>query len=118
MPRCVGSRTRWGTEDVAAFVADVDGDVVSCALGTVEHRAPSPSSPSGRRGKLYNVVTLPGFRSQGLARSCVTSLLAWFAATVEIDDVELVTSPDGRELYESLGFVVRDEPTMLLRVSP
>lgn len=105
-----------GTE-TAAFVAETGaGLLVAAAIGEVQHRPPSPSNPSGIRGHLSNVVTLPEWQRRGLARACVESALTWFQEQTDVASVDLFASSDGGPLYERLGFRERPFPAMRLDV--
>jgi GNAT superfamily N-acetyltransferase len=64
------------------------------------------SSP--RRGNILNVYTEPEFRRQGLARSLMEAALNWCRSN-EIDFVILHASPQGRVIYESMGFYAGNE---------
>ena len=63
---------------------------------------------SGRQAVVLNVYTETAFRRQGLARSLMHEVLAWARAT-GLESLVLHAAPDGRQLYESLGFVVTNE---------
>ena len=63
---------------------------------------------SGRRGNILNVYTEPSFRRRGLARKLIEAALDWCKAN-GIDFVILHASPEGRALYESLGFQASNE---------
>lgn len=61
----------------------------------------------GRQALVVNVYTEPEFRRQGAARVLMESLMAWAGAAVDV--VVLHAAPDGRALYESLGFKATNE---------
>jgi GNAT superfamily N-acetyltransferase len=63
---------------------------------------------AGRQALVVNVYTDPEFRRLGLARRLMTTVVDW-ARTHEIDSLILHATPDGRPLYESLGFVESNE---------
>ena len=63
---------------------------------------------STRRGNILNVYTEPGFRHRGLARWLIEAALHWCKANA-VDFVILHSSPQGRKLYESLGFQAGNE---------
>jgi ribosomal protein S18 acetylase RimI-like enzyme len=58
---------------------------------------------SVRRGNILNVYTDPRFRRRGLARQLTEAALDWCKLNA-IDFVILHASPEGRSVYESLGF--------------
>jgi GNAT superfamily N-acetyltransferase len=62
----------------------------------------------GRQGIVINVYTEPAFRRRGAARALMHALLAW-ARTARLDSLVLHAAPDGRPLYEALGFVATNE---------
>jgi GNAT superfamily N-acetyltransferase len=61
-----------------------------------------------RRGNILNVYTEPEFRRLGVARSLMQTALDWCRAN-GITAVILHASPDGRALYESIGFQATNE---------
>jgi GNAT superfamily N-acetyltransferase len=63
---------------------------------------------SQRRGNLLNVYTVAAFRRRGLARQLMKAVLDWCREN-KIDTIILHASPDGRRLYESLGFAPTNE---------
>jgi ribosomal protein S18 acetylase RimI-like enzyme len=101
-------------ENIAVFVVDKPGGLAACALGIIEHRLGSPNNPLGRRGHVSNVATDPEYRRRGYARACMVALLGWFEER-SVPAVDLSASPDGRPLYETLGFELRDLPSMRRR---
>lgn len=50
---------------------------------------------------VYWLVTDPKYRSRGIARGMMSALLGRYRGT----DVVLVSTDEGRPLYDSLGFV-------------
>jgi GNAT superfamily N-acetyltransferase len=62
----------------------------------------------GRQGIVLNVYTEKPYRRQGLARRLMREVLAW-AGTQGLDSLVLHAAPDGRLLYESLGFAATNE---------
>src|SRR5699024_7225196 len=100
--------------DAAAFVAEATGGLVASALGTVGHHPPSPGNPDGVRGHVSNVVTLPAWRRNGLARCCVDRLLCWFEQYTGAASVDLFATGDGTQLYAEFGFQQRPYPAMRL----
>jgi GNAT superfamily N-acetyltransferase len=63
---------------------------------------------SGREALVINVYTEPHFRRLGLARRMMEALIDWSRAA-GIERIALHASPDGRPLYESLGFITTNE---------
>ena len=62
----------------------------------------------GREGIVLNMYVDRDYRRQGVARRLIESILAWVPGT-DIVRLVLHASPDGRPLYESLGFVQTNE---------
>jgi GNAT superfamily N-acetyltransferase len=62
----------------------------------------------GREALVLNVYTDPRYRQQGVARRLMETLIQW-APGAGIVRLVLHASPDGRHLYESLGFVDSNE---------
>lgn len=62
----------------------------------------------GRQAIVVNVYTEPGWRRRGLARQLMVAILAW-ARETGIESLVLHAAPDGRPLYESLGFQPTNE---------
>jgi GNAT superfamily N-acetyltransferase len=97
---------------LAWFARTPDGAIVGGVglwlMDWLPHLTGSPP-----RGNIVNVYTRPDFRRQGIARALV-------AAAVEccrsrgIRYLILHASPEGRPLYESLGFASTNEMRILL----
>jgi GNAT superfamily N-acetyltransferase len=64
------------------------------------------------RGNILNVYTEPAHRRRGMGRALMTTALEWCEAN-QVSPVILHASPDGRALYESLGF----KPTNEMRLT-
>jgi GNAT superfamily N-acetyltransferase len=62
----------------------------------------------GHQGIVLNVFTEPEWRRHGLARRLMEEILVW-AREARLDTLVLHASPQGRALYESLGFVQTNE---------
>ena len=63
---------------------------------------------SGPRGNILNVYTAVEFRRRGLAGELIKVALQWCRSN-GVDTLVLHASPDGRRLYESMGFVGTNE---------
>lgn len=68
---------------------------------------------SGKRGNILNVYTAGGFRRRGLAGELMSTAIAWCRAN-GVDVVVLHASPEGRRLYESMGFTGTNEMRLQL----
>jgi ribosomal protein S18 acetylase RimI-like enzyme len=62
----------------------------------------------GPRGNILNVYTAREFRRRGMAAELTKTAIEWCRSN-GVDVVVLHASPDGRRLYESLGFVGTNE---------
>ena len=103
---------RVGSPDVHAVVAEVDGTVVSCAVGEVTGLIPGPSTPNGSVGLVSNVATLEPYRGLGLASACTDRLLAWFSERTDVTRVDLFATVAGARLYAGRGFAASPFPAM------
>jgi len=61
-----------------------------------------------RRGNILNVYTAEKFRRRGLARQLMDVEMQWCREN-HVDTIILHASPDGRRLYESMGFTATNE---------
>ena len=104
-----------GDRTFAAFVVDRPGEpgLAACVVGQVDQRLPGPDDPTGLRGYVYSVATLPAYRRRGFSRACMTAVLDWFAEA-GVATVDLRASAEGEPLYASLGFVRNRDPGMRL----
>jgi len=66
-----------------------------------------------RRGNILNVYTIGNFRRRGLARYLIETTLQWCRDN-RIDTIILHASPEGRALYESMGFQAANEMRLRL----
>lgn len=62
----------------------------------------------GRQAIVLNVYTEPAFRRLGLARALMLDVLQWAGAS-GLESLVLHAAPDGRPLYEALGFAATSE---------
>lgn len=62
----------------------------------------------GQEGLILNVYTVPSWRRRGVAKHLMETIAAW-AAEVGIVRLVLAASPEGRPLYEKIGFVATRE---------
>lgn len=100
---------------IFAWLAFVDGQLASVGFlqtFTIMHH---PAARTGRYGRIINMYTLPDYQRQGLARAIMERLISQ-ARDLKLDYIGLDASPDGRHLYDSLGFVEQHpkHPPMML----
>ena len=93
-----------------AYVAAVDGEEAGCGAMCITEELPSPDNRSGRCAYLMNIYVREEFRNQGVAHYIVSHLISE-AKSRGCDKIYLETTPDGRAVYTSLGFV--DMPDMM-----
>jgi GNAT superfamily N-acetyltransferase len=111
--------TEWFTRFVddpsnARFpVIEVDGAIVPTAIGTIELGVPNPQCTKGHTVRLANVITLAEHRGRGYGTAVVLDVLGW-ARSVDADRVDLSATPEGKRLYEKLGFTITSAPRMKL----
>jgi len=95
--------------DYLAWLAVTAGDRVVAGAGLWLMDWPAHIVGSGaRRGNILNVYTEPEFRHRGLARRLMEAAMDWCRVN-RVDFVILHASPEGRGLYESLGFQASNE---------
>jgi len=91
------------------------GDVAGGGGLIVMPWPPGPMSMDPRCAMVFNVYTHPSHRKQGLARKLMDTMHEWCRAE-DIERIALNASTFGRSLYESMGYVVAEEPMMRLRL--
>jgi len=90
-------------KDLRVFVADENGELLSCCFLLVTEKPAGPRFPDGLTGTVLNVYTKPACRRHGLAGQLMKMLLDE-ARELRLDYVELKATKDGLKLYKSLGF--------------
>jgi GNAT superfamily N-acetyltransferase len=94
-------------------VVEIDGEIVATAIGTLEIGVPNPHCPRGRAVRLANMITLPEYRGQGHGTALVCDMVEW-ATLIGADRVDLSATPQGRRIYEKVGFKMTSAPRMKL----
>ena len=93
-----------------AFVAVVDKKVVgsaSCQLFAGLY--PSPFTPDFRQyGYIWNIFVESNYRRQGIAKQLTITTINYLRS-LNCTHVILHASPHGKPLYESLGFIPKNE---------
>jgi len=64
---------------------------------------------------VYNVYTNPEYRRRGIATQVMTALLQE-AEKLNVAVIDLLSTDDGKSLYEKLGFKVQKYTPMKLRL--
>lgn len=94
------------------WLAEDNGEIVSCAMLALVEELPVLGNLSGRVGFLHNVYTNPRYRRQGLAQqivvNCLQSAKEWGVGRVCLGATE-----QGRSLYEKLGFKALNDEMQL-----
>ncbi|MCH5347834.1 MAG: GNAT family N-acetyltransferase [Oscillospiraceae bacterium] len=89
--------------DITAYVARNEQEIVACALLLVIEKPMSPAFITGKTGTVLNVYTKPNYRHNGYAR-CLMKMLLSDAVDKNLSLIELKATEDGYSLYKSLGF--------------
>ncbi len=97
--------------DYCLVVVEVDGEIVSCAVGAVRDAAPSPAVPDGRDILVSNVATAPAHRRRGHGRAAFDEVMTW-AHRTGVGRAELMATAVGREMYVRAGFADTAFPAM------
>lgn len=88
-----------------AWVAEADGQIVSCVVLMCWPVLPSLERLQRSRGMVSSVYTVPTYRRLGIARHLMNTLIE-DAQKRNMQRLILWASEMGRPLYENLGFVV------------
>lgn len=100
--------------DIFGYLCTVDGrDVASAHLHVIEQPA-NLWHINGRTATVLNVYTVPDARRLGYAEG-VMRLLMEHAATLDLSYVDLQAAPQGRPLYEKLGFALQNGKNVPMR---
>ena len=91
------------------WLVERDGEVVAGAGMIISQLLPRPGAiEGGAQALICNVYCEPRHRRRGLARALMTAMLDW-CERERVAKIVLHASPDGRPLYEGLGFVQTNE---------
>ena len=104
------SRTYLGWLAVAS-----NGDVAAGSGLIVIPWPPGPMTMDPRCGFVFNVYTDPAHRQRGLARKMMDAMHEWCRGE-GIERVVLNASTFGQSLYQSMGYVVTNEPMMRIKL--
>ncbi|WP_430869081.1 GNAT family N-acetyltransferase [Demequina aurantiaca] len=96
-------------EDLIGMVIDApEGGLACCGLVNVAPRLPRPGARSHHMGYVQWVSTAPQHQYKGYARAVMDALLQETDSR-GIEVLELHASPQGRHMYEELGFFVKGD---------
>jgi GNAT superfamily N-acetyltransferase len=99
---------------LGVFAMDKDA-VIAGAGAVLLDWGPTRANPNGQMARVANVFTAETHRRQGVARSLMAQLLQQCEA-LGVREFNLATTPDGRALYQALGF--EDYPAEMRRRVP
>lgn len=102
---------------VGLLLEDADGVVIAGAGIFFADFPPHWMDPQPVRAYVLNVYTTPGDRGQGYAMRLMRAVLEE-CRTRGVPTVVLHASPQGRPLYETLGFAATDEMMLRLESPP
>jgi ribosomal protein S18 acetylase RimI-like enzyme len=91
-----------------------DERIVGCAWLLEVEKPPSPHFPTGKTATVLNVYVFPDRRGQGIGTALLRRL-ADEARARGIEQVSLLATQAGADLYRRTGFVERDYLPMALR---
>lgn len=90
------------------YVAETTGRIVGAAGAQV-----GEAFFGAVRGYVEGVYVLRLFRRRGIASQLMHECIEWLRS-MQCDSVRLQSTPDGRPLYESLGFIPTGEMELML----
>ena len=107
--------SRFVEDDTSARfpLIELDGTLVSTAIGTLELGVPNPFCIRGRTVRLANVFTVPEHRGSGYGTRLVLDVIEW-ARSINADRVDLSATAEGQSIYEKVGFRLTSAPRMKL----
>lgn len=89
--------------DITAYVARNEQEIVSCAFLLVVEKPISPAFIIEKTGAVLNVYTRPNYRRKEYAKRLMNMLLS-DAVDKNLSLIELKATEDGYHLYKSFGF--------------
>lgn len=103
--------------DLIVVVAETPkGKLISTAFLVLSERPANPSFITGKVGILLNVYTYPEHRGKGVATQVVSHLIEE-SRRIGVSMIELNATPDGKPLYDKLGFKIPHYTSMRLRLT-
>lgn len=88
---------------VRAWVAELDGEVIGCALVDVNHGTPRPSNPSGVYGELLGAYILPDHRNHTLGTVLITELVVDLRGS-EFGYIKVDVDESQESFFRRIGF--------------
>jgi len=90
--------------DFIATLVEIDHQVVSAAFLAIAEKPANPAFITGKTGTLLNVLTYPEYRRRGIATRIIREIIEE-AKKLDVSSIDLSATPDGKALYEKLGFI-------------
>jgi GNAT superfamily N-acetyltransferase len=106
-----GEYTGWlalDPDDSARVVAGAGAQMREVIPFPLTNSAGSVRVADGRQAIVVNVYTEPAHRRRGLARLLMNEVIQW-ARDTRVESLVLHAAPDGRPLYDQLGFQSTNE---------
>lgn len=85
------------------WLATTNSQAVASGGVIMDQHAPSPGNLSGKIAYILNIVTIPKFRRQGIARKIMDTIIKWIKSE-GITRSELHATDMGLPLYQQFGF--------------
>jgi len=108
-------RDRLGRDLIGMVIDAPEGGLACCGLVNIAPRLPRPGALAHHMGYVQWVSTAPQHQRKGYARQVMDALLHETDKR-GIEVVELHASPMGRDLYEELGFFIKDDNVAMTTV--
>lgn len=99
--------------ELAAWVAEVEGDIIGTGMVVFITRPPRPHSLSGKDAYLLGMYTVPAWRRRGVATALLQEIIDSVKRT-DASSIILYALEDGRSIYEKAGFQYRPDNMQLV----
>ncbi|MCM1119989.1 MAG: GNAT family N-acetyltransferase [bacterium] len=106
------SREYFESGEQTTILAQEWGIVIGCATLCYIRMMPTFSHPTGKRAHLMNVYVREQYRRQGIAVK-MAEMLIQEATARGVTEISLDATPQGRLLYERMGFAASEECMVL-----
>ena len=104
--RCSSYFHKHGGREFLGFIAQADEEVPVCAFLLISERPANPSFITGKIGTVFNVLTYPAYRRQGVSTHLLSELIE-AAEEKDLSFLDLSATESGRTVYEKLCFEVK-----------
>ncbi len=109
MPRSISDGT------FIAIIAEDNSNILATAYLAISDNPANVTFINGKIGTLLNVLTYSEHQRQGIATQVVTRIIEE-AKLRSVSRIQLLASPDGKRLYDKLGFSDARYDMMTLRL--